>query len=625
MISLPMSLSLPMRFFEGFLAHSLWMGFAAAVFYGLFERFTRRARPQVRYAAACMMLACAILLPAVMAAWELMHSQAMAGKTPGYFLTILSVASSNDSATNQPQHWIPSTNLNWLQELGPLSPTVVSIWALGVVIVGLRLTGVWVVTLRLQRNRVTDIPSEVVELFESLMSRLGITRPVKLIVSANVSVPMVAGWLRPIVILPISMLAGVDPQCLEAVLVHELAHIRRHDALINLLQAFAETLLFHHPAVWWLSARIREEREYCCDDEAAAVSGGAARYLSALIQLEESRGAFFAQTSMAATGGSLLARGRRLMLGETQTSSPGTIGALTAALVIAAGALIAILPPRPARAENSGSLSSGVAGENEADRRAKTAARLSVEAQHRLERPVTVQSQGQPLRNILMDIGRQSGLKIVFPLEAGTKEVNLSIDGRSAAEALKSALLGTGLVWEYRDGLTLQVVPSESSASNGRKIVRFMVGLPTDQFQKKVPSGRADTIAVLADSLFHGDGRQMDAELLLFTQDVLARLNKLAVEGAVVTRIIVQAERDPTTEANLHCEVELTGWSGGGGRAAEAAGPAMEFSRLVANDKDLAELTDAAPKLSLIGTPGTRVPQEFSLLLSGRPEPAETQ
>ena len=117
-----------------------------------------------------------------------------------------------------------------------------------------------------------------------------------------VDVPTVVGWLRPAVILPVAALANLSPAQVEAVLAHELAHIRRHDYLVNLFQTLAETLLFYHPAVWWLSARIRTEREHCCDDVAVAVSGDAVGYARALAELEAWR-VGTPGMALAATGG----------------------------------------------------------------------------------------------------------------------------------------------------------------------------------------------------------------------------------------------------------------------------------------------------------------------------------
>ena len=119
-----------------------------------------------------------------------------------------------------------------------------------------------------------------------LTRRLHIGRAVRLLESTLVDVPTVIGWLKPVVLLPASALAGLSPHQLEAILAHELAHIRRHDYLVNLLQTLVETLLFYHPAVWWLSRRIRAERENCCDDLAVSLCGDPVAYAAALAELE---------------------------------------------------------------------------------------------------------------------------------------------------------------------------------------------------------------------------------------------------------------------------------------------------------------------------------------------------
>ena len=91
---------------------------------------------------------------------------------------------------------------------------------------------------------------------ERLMWRMEISRPVRLFTSAIAEVPTVVGWVRPFILLPVSALSGLGPCEIEAILAHELAHIRRHDYLVNLLQTAIETLLFYHPAVWWVSSQI---------------------------------------------------------------------------------------------------------------------------------------------------------------------------------------------------------------------------------------------------------------------------------------------------------------------------------------------------------------------------------
>src|SRR5207244_3461916 len=126
-----------------------------------------------------------------------------------------------------------------------------------------------------------------------------------------VQTAVVVGYFRPVILLPVSVVTGLTAAQLEAILAHELAHVRRHDYLVNLLQTLGETVFFYHPAVWWLSSPIRSERENCCDDIAAAVLGNAVEYGRALLALEEHRGVETALT-VGARGGSLLARVRRL-------------------------------------------------------------------------------------------------------------------------------------------------------------------------------------------------------------------------------------------------------------------------------------------------------------------------
>ena len=129
--------------------------------------------------------------------------------------------------------------------------------------------------------------------------------------SLQLDAPVVVGWIRPVVLLPVSALTGLDETQLQAVIAHELAHIQRLDAFVNLFQIAVESLLFYHPAVWWLGKRIREERENCCDDAAVAVCGSPVTYAHALARMAESRVA--PQLLMAANRGPLAARVARLL------------------------------------------------------------------------------------------------------------------------------------------------------------------------------------------------------------------------------------------------------------------------------------------------------------------------
>jgi uncharacterized protein (TIGR03435 family) len=160
---------------------------------------------------------------------------------------------------------------------------------------------------------------------------------------------MVVGWLRPVVLLPVGVLAGLSVEQVEAVLVHELAHIRRHDYLVNIMQSMAEAFLFYHPAVWWISGHIRAERELCCDDSAVSVAGDAANYARTLAELASLQ-SVRPGVAMAVTGGSLTQRIARL-LGQPETP-PSTlpIAVVTLALIVCAatwGFAQSVAPARP--------------------------------------------------------------------------------------------------------------------------------------------------------------------------------------------------------------------------------------------------------------------------------------
>jgi len=172
-----------------------------------------------------------------------------------------------------------------------------------------------------------------------LSRRLHIARTVRLLRSTLVEVPTVIGWMKPVILLPASALSGLNPHQLEAILAHELAHIRRHDYLVNLLQTVVETLLFYHPAVWWLSRRIRAERENCCDDLAVNLCGDPFTYAQALADLEELRGPD-RRFVMAADGGSLVQRVRRVLGAPSHEGrAPGWLAASASVLVLVGIAL----------------------------------------------------------------------------------------------------------------------------------------------------------------------------------------------------------------------------------------------------------------------------------------------
>ena len=231
-------------------------------------------------------------------------------------------------------------------------PTLVAFWFAGVVLLSSRLGISWLRARRMMKSDAVTASPEWQQACARIASAMGLRRAVRLLESAAIQVPAVIGALRPVILLPASTLSGLSPQQIEMVLAHELAHIRRHDFLVNLLQAFAETLMFHHPAVWWISHTVRVEREHCCDDLALAVSGDRVQYARALARLEELRSAEFA-IALAANGGSLIERIRRIA-GSRAESTSLTSRWIAAVAMLSVIAIAVAVPSFPALAQKQG-------------------------------------------------------------------------------------------------------------------------------------------------------------------------------------------------------------------------------------------------------------------------------
>jgi beta-lactamase regulating signal transducer with metallopeptidase domain len=280
------------------LVHFLWEGALIAALFALSQALLRRSSANLRYLAGCGAMLCMLAAP-------LVTLVALGKRTP---------PNSDDLAAALQQG----------SGFAACFPVLIGIWLAGVVLLSVWSAGGWVVAQRLRIKSRRPIPTEWQGRMVNLCRRVGIARTVRVFQTALTEVPMVVGWLRPVILVPVCALTNLNVLQLEALLAHELAHIRRHDYLVNLVQTAIETLLFYHPAVWWLGNRIRDERENCCDDIAVAVCGSTLVYASALANLEQNR-ATSAKLAMAASNGSLLNRIRRLT-SQPQYSGTGAPG-----------------------------------------------------------------------------------------------------------------------------------------------------------------------------------------------------------------------------------------------------------------------------------------------------------
>lgn len=211
----------------------------------------------------------------------------------------------------------------FIGELPPLAaqmPALVTAWALGTALMlgRLALGLAWVAR---ARRRSAAAPAELQARLDALARRLGLRRRVNLRLLADLAGPIALGTLRPCVLLPAALLSRLPVDLLEALLAHELAHIRRWDYLANLLQSAVEALLFFHPVVWWLSARMRAERELVADEISAELIGDSRRLALALHALSElDAPPMTPPLAQAARGGDLLARIERLLAPRPQAT-----------------------------------------------------------------------------------------------------------------------------------------------------------------------------------------------------------------------------------------------------------------------------------------------------------------
>lgn len=331
----------------------VWQGLVVGALAALGLLALRRTRPQARYALACVALAACLVLP-LSGVWRELQQ-------PGAPAPLPSASDPAVVALFVPAQVPVARALDWRANLQSQLPAVVAAWSAGALMLALRLLlgfG-WVGRLR-AGARLPD--SWWQGRFDELAVRVGLRAPVPLRISDALDTPVAAGWWRPMVLLPAAMLARMPTELLEALLAHELAHVRRRDYLVNLMQGAVETLLFYHPIVWWLSRRVRVEREQIADDLASRAIGDPRRLALALQALDEFQRDNSIQGParlprapglvLAAHGGSLMSRIQRLVRPDPQRAdwklALPLAGLAALGLAVHAAAAPALAPVVPA-------------------------------------------------------------------------------------------------------------------------------------------------------------------------------------------------------------------------------------------------------------------------------------
>ena len=328
------------------LIHFCWQAAVVAAAYRVLCFALARRSAETRYTAALTSLLLMVALAAGTLAWELRSDLAPAPLTTT--AANLAAPLAGDFPRIAAPGFIASQPDARHITLAALLPWIDGLWIAGVLALSIRSFGGWWYLRRLRLSAITQAPAAVRASFDRICTALGLNRVVALRISTAIDSPMTLGTLRAIVLLPLSALTSLGPDELEVVLAHELAHVRRADFFWNILQTIAETLFFFHPAVWWISARIRHERELCCDDMALEICPNPVTYASALYRLEEHRSRHL-HLAMALDGHAsrhtLLMRIARI-LGEPMTRIPSS-RFRPFSLVAACAGLVALFVPAP--------------------------------------------------------------------------------------------------------------------------------------------------------------------------------------------------------------------------------------------------------------------------------------
>ena len=291
----------------------VWQGGLVAIATAVGLWLCRRRSPEGRYAIACLGLTAMLAAPVVTAAalWG-PASVAIRNDVGASAVSGFRGPSTVPQSAIGRQSSSPSAPVSTRVTLDEWLPLVVWAWLAGVTVLLLRFAGGCWRVYRLRVAALAEAVSPWQAAAERLANRLRLEATFRVVESRLVDGPSLIGVIRPLILLPVAALTNLAPGQIEALLVHELAHIRRRDYAVNVLQTIAETLLFFHPAVWWVSTRIREEREHCCDDVAVRMCGEPTAYVEALAELASWRTGEIG-LSVGAADGPLLARVRRLL------------------------------------------------------------------------------------------------------------------------------------------------------------------------------------------------------------------------------------------------------------------------------------------------------------------------
>ncbi|MEO7936566.1 MAG: M56 family metallopeptidase [Dokdonella sp.] len=281
------------------LIHFLWQGALIGILFALAKGVLPKEQSAIRYATG--LIALMVLVACPFFTFFVLWSPAA-----------LEMASVGNLALAQELVVLPSATIGGADSSGAWLPLLVAGWVAGVFVMLWRGLHQWRALERIA-TRLAWRQTEIEDMLARVACRFGSLPAVRVLVSACIDTPTLIGWFKPVILLPVAVVTGFPRHQLELILAHELGHLRRYDHLVNLGQAIVETLLFYHPVVHWISREVRHEREICCDNLVLRLTDSEPReYARTLAALENVR-QLAPQLAVAASGGILLERVRRIV------------------------------------------------------------------------------------------------------------------------------------------------------------------------------------------------------------------------------------------------------------------------------------------------------------------------
>lgn len=321
------------------LIHSLWHGAVISLITLLILYFMRNQRSSVRYNFTVLSMLIIVLL----SIWTFISFY-------GHYSSLVSSGNSSLSGTSD-QGMFNLYDILWFNLLpGILKanliyftehlPLFIVLWFIAVLFLSIKYTGAYIYSQRLKHNRIKPAKAYWIDKLAFFSSKMNLKKRIQLLESALVKVPVVIGYFKPVIIVPLGLFSGIPQQQIEAILIHELAHIKRNDYLVKLLQTIVEILFFFNPFIWWISSIINKEREHCCDDLAISITKDNISFVRALAGLcELEAGGTSAALAFGKSNNQIIKRMERVM---NKNENKNNLSHFTIALVILISSLVAL-------------------------------------------------------------------------------------------------------------------------------------------------------------------------------------------------------------------------------------------------------------------------------------------